>query len=64
MEELLKQIERYKELWDKNKKYGGISISEHNEFVNIKEYISSHIMDALNDGYELIKYKDAERKYE
>ncbi len=50
---LLKTIDRYKELVKKNRKNGGLNLTDHKEYLSLEDYIKSHILDAIKDGYSL-----------
>lgn len=51
---MLEAIDRYKELFHKNRRNRGLSVHEANEEFQVRKYIEEHIIDALNEGYKLV----------
>ncbi len=54
-DKLLKSIDRYKELVKKNRENGGLNLTDHKEYCSLEDYIKSHILDAIKDGYSLLQ---------
>jgi hypothetical protein len=52
---IIESIERYKELDRKNKQKGGLIPKEADESYKLQTYIEEHIIDAIKDGYILVR---------